>query len=133
MHKREGEIMAYKALRAARGGVPGGRDAMRAMQKMGMQVKEIEGAREVIIITNDKKIVIEEPSVAAVTLQGQQIYQITGGTQKEETLTKVETVSEDDARLVSDQAGVSMEEAKKALEATEGNLAKAIVQLKKKA
>jgi len=125
--------MAYKALRAARGGVPGGRDAMRAMQKMGMQVKEIEGAREVIIITNDKKIVIEEPSVAAVTLQGQQIYQITGGTQKEETLTKVETVSEDDARLVSDQAGVSMEEAKKALEATEGNLAKAIVQLKKKA
>ncbi len=126
-------MMAYKALRAARGGVPGGRDAMRAMQKMGMQVKEIEGAREVIIITNDRKIVIEEPSVAAVTLQGQQIYQITGGTQKEETLTKVETVSEDDARLVSDQASVSVEEAKKALEATEGDLARAIVQLKKKA
>jgi len=126
-------MMAYKALRAARGGVPGGRDAMRAMQKMGMQVKEIEGAREVIIITNDRKIVIEEPSVAAVTLQGQQIYQITGGTQKEETLTKVETVSEDDARLVSDQASVSVEEAKKALEATEGDLARAIVHLKKKA
>jgi len=124
--------MAYKALRAARGGIPAGRDAMRAMQKMGMQVKEIEGAREVVIITNDKRIVIEEPSVAAVTLQGQQIYQITGGTQKEEPLTKVETVSEEDARLVSEQAGVGIEEAKKALESTEGDLARAIVQLKKR-
>jgi len=124
--------MAYKALRAARGGIPAGRDAMRAMQKMGMQVKEIEGAREVVIITNDKRIVIEEPSVAAVTLQGQQIYQITGGTQKEEPLTKVETVSEEDTRLVSEQACVSIEEAKKALESTEGDLARAIVQLKKR-
>jgi len=124
--------MAYKALRAARGGIPGGRDAMRAMQKMGMQVKEIEGAKEVVIITNDKRIIIEEPSVAAVTLQGQQIYQITGGTQKEEPLTKVETVSDEDARLVSEQAGVSMEKAKKALESTEGDLARAIVQLKKR-
>ena len=123
--------MAYKALRAARGGIPGGRDAMRAMQKMGMQVKEIEGAKEVVIITNDKRIIIEEPSVAAVTLQGQQIYQITGGTQKEEPLTEVETVSEEDARLVSEQAGVGMEEAKKALESTGGDLARAIVQLKK--
>lgn len=124
--------MAYKALRAARGGIPAGRDAMRAMQKMGMQVKEIEGAREVIIVTADRRIVIEEPNVAAVTLQGQQIYQITGGTQREEPLVKVETVSEEDARLVSDQAGVSIEEAKKALEATEGDLARAILQLKKK-
>jgi len=124
--------MAYKALRAARGGIPGGRDAMRAMQKMGMQVKEIEGAKEVVIITNDKRIIIEEPSVAAVTLQGQQIYQITGGTQKEEPLTKAETLSEEDARLVSEQAGVSIEEAKKALESTERDLARAIVQLKKR-
>jgi len=124
--------MAYKALRATRGGIPGGRDAMRAMQKMGIQMKEIEGTREVIIVTADRRIVIEEPSVAAVTLQGQQIYQITGGTEREETHARVQTVSEEDAQLVSDQAGVSIEEAKKALEATEGDLARAILQLKKK-
>ena len=76
--------MAYKALRAARGGVTGTRDAMRMMQKMGMQVNELEGAKEVIIITDEKRIIIEEPNVATVTLQGQQIYQITGGTQREE-------------------------------------------------
>ena len=105
---------------------------MRAMQKMGIQMKEIEGTREVIIVTADRRIVIEEPNVAAVTLQGQQIYQITGGTEREETLARVQTVSEEDAQLVSDQAGVSIEEAKKALEATEGDLARAILQLKKK-
>jgi nascent polypeptide-associated complex subunit alpha len=123
--------MAYKALRAARGGIPGGRDMMRALQRMGMQVKEIEGAKEVVIITNDKKIVIDEPNVSAVTVQGQQIYQIMGGTQREEPLTKTDTVSEEDVRLVSEQAGVSLEEAKKALESTGGDLARAIVELKK--
>jgi nascent polypeptide-associated complex subunit alpha len=124
--------MAYKALRAARGGIPGGRNAMRMMQKMGMQVNEIEGAREVVIITSDKRIVIEEPSVSAITLQGQQVYQVTGGKQREEPLVKPEVASEDDARLVSEQAGVSLDEARVALKAADGDLAKAIVELKKK-
>jgi nascent polypeptide-associated complex subunit alpha len=124
--------MAYKALRAARGGVTGTRDATRMMQKMGMQVNELEGAKEVIIITDEKRIIIEEPNVATVTLQGQQIYQITGGTQREEPLVKPETVSEEDAQLVSQQAGVTLDEARTALKAAEGDLAKAIVELKKK-
>lgn len=124
--------MAYKALRAARGGIPGGRDAMRMMQKMGMQVNEIEGAREVVITTNEKRIVIEEPSVSTITLQGQQIYQVTGGKQREEPLVKPEVMSEDDAQLVSEQAGVSLDEARATLKAVDGDLAKAIIELKKK-
>ena len=124
--------MAYKALRAARGGVTGSRDAMRMMQKMGMQVNEIDGAKEVVIITDSKRIIIEGPNVATVTVQGQQIYQITGGTLREEPLVKPETISEEDAQLVSAQAGVSLDEAKMALKAAEGDLAKAIVELKKK-
>ena len=124
--------MAYKALRAARGGVTGTRDAMRMMQKMGMQVNEIDGAKEVVILTDSKRIIIEGPNVATVTIQGQQIYQITGGTQREEPLVKPETISEEDAQLVSAQAGVSLDEAKMALKAVQGDLAKAIVELKKK-
>jgi nascent polypeptide-associated complex subunit alpha len=124
--------MAYKALRAARGGVTGSRDAMRMMQKMGMQVNEIDGAKEVVIITDSKRIIIEGPNVATVTVQGQQVYQITGGTLREEPLVKPETISEEDAQLVSAQAGVSLDEAKTALKAAEGDLAKAIVELKKK-
>jgi len=125
--------MAYKALRSARGGAMGTREATRMMQRMGMQVKEVERAREVVIITNDRRIIIEEPSVAALTLQGQQVYQITGGRQREEALAKAEAVSDEDARLVADQSGVSLDEAKKALEASGGDLASAIIQLKKKA
>jgi len=113
--------------------MPGTRDAMRMMQKMGMQVNEIEGAREVIIVTDSKRIIIEAPSVSAVALQGQQIYQIAGGKEREEPLLKPEVVSEEDAKLVSEQAGVSLEEAKAALKAAEGDLAKAIVELKKSA
>lgn len=123
--------MAYKALRAARGGMPGGRDAMRMMEKMGMQVNEIEGAKEVIIITESKRIIIEDPNVSAVALQGQQIYQIMGGKQREEPLVRPDVVSDEDAKLVSEQAGVTVEEAKAALKAAEGDLAKAIVELKK--
>lgn len=125
--------MAYKALRAARGGIPGGRDAMRMMEKMGMQVSEIEGAKEVIIITGNKRIIIEDPNVSAVALQGQQIYQIMGGKQREEPLVQPDVASEEDVKLVSEQAGVTIEEAKAALKAAEGDLAKAIVELKRNA
>jgi nascent polypeptide-associated complex subunit alpha len=124
--------VAYKALRAARGGVTGTRDTMRMMQKMGMQVNELDGTKEVIIVTDNKRIIIDGPNVATVTLQGQQIYQVTGGTQREEPLVKVEMISEEDAQLVSTQAGVSLDDAKMALKAAEGDLAKAIVELKKK-
>ncbi len=125
--------MAYKALRAARGGIPGGRDAMRMMEKMGMQVSEIEGAKEVIITTGNKRIIIEDPNVSAVALQGQQIYQIMGGKQREEPLVQPDVASEEDVKLVSEQAGVTIEEAKAALKAAEGDLAKAIVELKRNA
>ena len=104
---------------------------MRMMEKMGMQVSEIEGAKEVIIITGKKRIIIEDPNVSAVALQGQQIYQIMGGKQREEPLVRPDVVSDQDAQLVSEQAGVTIEEAKVALKAAEGDLAKAIVELKK--
>lgn len=57
---------------------------------------------------------------------------MTGGKQREEPLVKPEVASEDDARLVSEQAGVSLDEARVALKAADGDLAKAIVELKKK-
>jgi len=40
--------MAYKAYKAVKG-APQGRDAKRMMQKMGMQVDEIEGVTEGLI------------------------------------------------------------------------------------
>lgn len=123
--------MAHRALKMARR-MPGGRDAMRMMQKMGMQLGELEGVTEVVISTKEKRIVIESPSVATINMQGQQIYQITGGQVREEPVSIPKAVTEEDAKLVSEQAMVSLEEARNALLKTDGDLARAIILLKEK-
>ncbi len=132
--------MAHRALKSMRGGMPGGRDAMRMMQRMGMKVDEVPGVVEVIIKTLDKQLVLSSPSVAAIKIQGQTMYQITGGTLKEQPTVAmavehvIETpvaISEEDIKLVSEQTSTTPEDARKALEAARGNLAKAILALKK--
>lgn len=125
--------MAHKAFRSLKG-MPSGRDALRMMQKMGMDTKSLDDVRDVTIRTSDRKIIIEEPSVMSITMQGQNMFQITGGTIREETVTsetKV-TIPEEDVKMVAEQANVSMDDAKKALEESSGDLAEAIVSLKKK-
>ena len=125
--------MAHKAFRSLKG-MPSGRDALRMMQKMGMDTKSLDDVHDVTIRTSDRKIIIEEPSVMSIAMQGQNMYQVTGGTIREETITsetKV-TIPEEDVKMVAEQANVSMDEAKKALEGSGGDLAEAIVSLKKK-
>ncbi|MFH0848390.1 MAG: nascent polypeptide-associated complex protein [archaeon] len=123
--------MAHKALKMARR-MPGGRDAARMMQKMGMQLGEIQGVTEVVISTETKRIVIESPSVATINMQGQQIYQIAGGQVREEPVAISKQVAEEDAKLVSEQAMVTIEEARNAILKTEGDLAQAIILLKER-
>jgi len=123
--------LAYKALKAARG-VPSGRDAMRMMQKKGMKVDEVPAVSQVIIKTSGKDIVIEEPTVTIVTVQGQAMYQIAGGRVSESSSeTPIQTAPlESDVQLVAQQTGRSLEEARKALGEAGGDLAKAILTLK---
>jgi nascent polypeptide-associated complex subunit alpha len=107
------------------------REAKRMMQRMGMNMNSIEGVTEVIIKTPSKEIVIEEPEVSILQVQGQKIYQVAGGNiaERAPTIEKKPTFSEEDARLVADQTGKSLDEAKKALEECQGDLAKAILLL----
>jgi len=119
--------MAYKALRSVRG-VPTGRQAARMMQRMGMNFNEVGGVTRVTIETNEKKIVIDEPSVVTINVQGQTMYQVAGGSVREEALKS--SIPMDDVKLVADQTGRTVEEAQKALEDSGGDLAKAILQLK---
>jgi len=122
--------LAYKALKAARG-KPGGRDAARMMQKMGMKVDEVANVTQVIIKTESKDITIQEPSVTLVTIQGQAMYQIAGGRVSEVTPQAVPTATrEEDAELVAQQTGRPLDDAKKALLEAGGDLAKAILILK---
>jgi nascent polypeptide-associated complex subunit alpha len=123
--------LAYKALKAARG-VSGGRDTARMMQKMGMKMDEVPDVTAVIIRTASKDIMIEEPSVTMINVQGQTMYQIAGGRLSEtQPQPSAQTGTSDaDVQLVAQQTGKSLEESRKALVEANGDLAKAILSLK---
>ena len=125
--------MAYKAYKAVKR-TPQGRDAKRMMEKMGMKLDEIEGVTEVLIRTPTREIVIEGPVVTSVVVQGQRMYQVTGGSTHERTPTAeppVPVILDADVKLVAEQTGKTLDEAKAALEESGGDLAEAIVKLQK--
>ena len=110
------------------------RQARRLMSQLGMQVDELQDTRQVIIKTSAKEIVIDHPEVSVTRMQGQDIYQVMGGSVTERAVQGMEDgqplmIPEEDVRLVAQQAGVAVEVARKALEAAEGDLAQAILSL----
>lgn len=101
------------------------RQMERMMKQMGMHMSHID-AEEVIIKTSDKEIVISNPEVSKINVMGQETFQITGEISERPR----EEFSEEDVEMVSEQAGVSLEEAKKMLKETK-DIAEAILRLKK--
>jgi nascent polypeptide-associated complex subunit alpha len=111
------------------------RQMERMMRQMGINTEELN-AEEVVIRTRDKEYRFQNPAVNVITAQGQKTFQIIGdhevisrtktdGEVKEKTI----TIPDEDVKLVAQQANVSQEEAKKALEECRGNPAEAIVRL----
>jgi len=105
------------------------REAKRMMQRMGLSMGEVPDVQEVILRTATKEIIIEEPEVAVLDLRGQKIFQVTGERITEKTVERKVAIPEEDVKLVADQTGKSVEEARRALEETGGDLAKAILLL----
>jgi nascent polypeptide-associated complex subunit alpha len=91
------------------------------MRQMGIKSEEIN-AKSVVIETDSGRMVVENPQVTQITMQGQKSLQITGDFKFEES-------SEDDVKLIMEQAGCTEEEAKAALESSGGDIAQAIVTL----
>ena len=108
------------------------RETKRMMQRMGLSMDAVPNVEQVIIKTSSKEITIEEPEVAIVEMQGQKIFQVTGGKVSEKVTKRKSTIPEEDIRLVADQTGKSIEEARKTLEECGGDLAKAILLLQSK-
>ena len=113
------------------------RETRRMMQRMGMNMDSVPEVEQVIIRTASKEIVVEQPEVAILEMQGQKIFQIIGGQITEKAPERKtasaapagHTVSEEDVQLVADQTGKSLDAARQALEECEGDLAKAILLL----
>jgi nascent polypeptide-associated complex subunit alpha len=90
------------------------------MAKMGISQKQLE-ATQVTINLPGKKLVIDNPQVMEVTMQGITTYQVMGEAREEAAAS-----SDDDAAMVAEQTGKSIEEARAALDAKDGNIAEAI-------
>jgi len=102
------------------------KDMEKMMKKMGIKQENID-ATEVIIKCPDKDLVIRNPQVSKVNAMGQETLQIIGDIEE----IKASKFTDEDVKTVSEQAGVSKEKAKQALESNNGDLAAAIMSLKK--
>jgi nascent polypeptide-associated complex subunit alpha len=114
----------------------------RMMKKMGIEQTEVEGAKEVIIRFSDKEWVIQDPQVVIVKQANSESFQISGSKierAKESGESTVEEITEEteieipmeDAALVAGQTGVSIETAIEALRESAGDLAAAILKLRR--
>lgn len=111
------------------------RETRRMMKRMGLSMDAMPDVEQVVFKTSSKEIIVEEPEVAILNMKGQKVFQVTGGKITEKALIAEEaklTIPEEDVRLVADQTGKSMDEARQALEDSEGDLAKAILLLQTK-
>lgn len=102
------------------------------MKQMGINQEEIE-ANKVIIEKDDGKIIIENPQIIRVNMQGQDSYQISGDVSEEsiEESSEEEKV-EEDLKSIVEQTGVSKEIAAIELEKNNGDIAETIIALNKK-
>ena len=103
------------------------------MKQLGIKQEDIDAER-VIIEKQDGKIIIEEPSVVKVNMQGQETFQISGNireeTSEEETnLKENEEQLEKDIQTIMEKTGKNKEEVALCLEKNEGDIAATILEL----
>jgi nascent polypeptide-associated complex subunit alpha len=95
------------------------------MKKMGIAQTDIN-AKRVIIECEDKNIIIDDPSVVRISMQGQVSYQISGPEHEE----SAEAFNEADVKMVMEKTGKSKEKVIEALKKNDGDIAETIMQLK---
>lgn len=95
------------------------------MKKMGISQEEILSEKVIIEKKDGNKIIIEDPSVMQIKMQGQVSFQISGEIKEESR--EVE-VSSEDVETVVKKTGCTPEKAKETLEKTK-DLAQAILEL----
>ena len=95
-----------------------------AMKQMGISQETIEASRVIIERADNSggKIIIENPSVTKIKMQGQESFQISG------EIGRDLLVSEEDIKTVMGKTNSNREDAEKVLEET-GDLAESIMEL----
>jgi nascent polypeptide-associated complex subunit alpha len=99
----------------------------RMMRQMGLKMTELKDVQEVVIKLPDREIVLTNAQVSLLEVGGQRTYQIVG--EEHERKRELE-ISEEDVKLVMEQANVDRDSALRALKETDGDIAQAIIKLK---
>ena len=98
----------------------------KTMKKMGISQEPLD-AKRVTIELEDKNIVIDEPSVTKINMQGQETFQIAGESREESK----QVFSEEDVAMVVEKTGAGEEDVRDFLEKNNGDIALAIIELGK--
>jgi len=99
------------------------------MERMGLNMNQINDVVEVTIVSKEKEIRIKNPQVFEITAKGSRVFQISSD-EVEEHPVKTKNTKEEDIALVMSQAGVDHKTAEAALEEADGDIALAIMRLK---
>lgn len=117
------------------------------MEQMGIDIEELD-AEEIVIRTGDQELVFDQPDVQRMDAQGQATYTITGEPETREAGGGEEAtplgagddaandaesgddgIPEADVGIVAQRTGASEDDAREALEETDGDLAAAVSRL----
>ena len=94
------------------------------MKKMGISQTNLP-VKRVTFEMEDSNLIIDEPSVTKISMQGQVSYQVVG----EEREESASDFSEEDVKMVMEKTSKSEEEVREALEKSKGDIAEAIMGL----
>ncbi len=128
--------------------LPGGprneRQMQMMMRRLGMTTEAIEGVEEVVIRQKEQEIVLRDPEVTILTVQGVRTYQVVGTPEKRARTSDAAGPAapsgapaapahrgppEEDIQLVMEQGGVDRDEAIEALRSAGGEPAEAIMKI----
>ncbi|MFB6253923.1 MAG: nascent polypeptide-associated complex protein [Halobacteriaceae archaeon] len=127
------------------GGGVNPRKMKKMMEQMGIDIEEIDAKEVVIRKADGENLVFSKPEVTRMDAQGQQTYQVIGepetqaqsetGTEESDASTTEPStessgdIPQGDIEIVAQRTGVSEQQAREALEATNGDLAAAVERL----
>ncbi len=108
------------------------RDMKKLMRQFGIKIEELKVERAVLELEDGRILILEPPTASFMMKQKGQppTFYLVGSPREEKREEAKIEISEEDIELVAEQAGVSREEAKKALEEAGGDIAEAILRLK---
>jgi nascent polypeptide-associated complex subunit alpha len=130
------------------GGGGGGLDPRKMkqmMKQMGIDVDELDAEEVVITKSDGEELVFDDPEITVMDARGQETYQVVGEPEtRDSTAGAVESgaesesgggsdtsgsIPDEDVEIVAQRTGASQDDARAALEATDGDLAAAVERL----